>query len=335
MTRPGRTLAFAGDLMLGRAVSRRVSTQGSLAVWGNILPTLWSADLVLVNLECALTRGASEWHDGKRKAFYFRADPQAVRVLTAAGIDVVSLANNHVLDFETQGLRETITALDRAGIAHAGAGLDRTAALRPALANANGLRVALVACADHPREWEATEWRPGINLISVGSETDLERLASSIESAREGADLVVLSLHWGPNMRERPSAEFRSFAAAAVDAGADVVWGHSAHVVQGVEFHRGRPILYDTGELVDDYAVDSDLRNDLGALFLLHVRGTAVDEVALLPLRIADMRVARAVGEDRTWFVERITSLSAELGTTIEASDGRLIARAATKRRRD
>ncbi len=335
MTLPGRTLAFAGDLMLGRTVARHVTTRGRLAVWGDILPTLWSADLVLVNLECALTRSTSEWRDGERKTFYFRADPRAVRVLTAAGIDVVSLANNHVLDFEAQGLRETIAALDRAGIAHAGAGIDRAAAIRAARVDANGLRVALVACADHPREWEATDERPGINLISVGSETDLERLASSIQSARADADLVVLSLHWGPNMRDRPSPEFRSFATAAIDAGADVVWGHSAHVVQGIEFHRGRPILYDTGELVDDYAVDADLRNDLGALFLLHVRGAAVDEVALLPLRISDMRVARAVGEDRAWFVDRVTSLSAELGTTIEAADGRLIARATAKRRRD
>lgn len=331
MTLPGRTLAFGGDLMLGRTVARHIAAEGRLAVWGDILPSLWSADLVLANLECALTRSATEWRDGARKAFYFRADPRAVQVLTAAGIDVVSLANNHILDFAEQGLRETIAALDRAGLAHAGAGIDRAAAARPALVNADGLRVAVIACADHPEEWAATADRPGINLVRIGSETDLERVAAWLTAARESADFVVLSLHWGPNMRERPSPEFRAFARAVIDAGADIVWGHSAHVVQGVEFHHGRPILYDTGDLVDDYAIDADLRNDLGALFLVQVRGTTTDEVGLLPLRITDMRVGRATDGDRAWFARRITALSRELGTDIDVTDERLIACPTTK----
>ena len=334
MTLPGRTVAIGGDLMLGRGVAERLARSDRTAVWGDLLPTLWSADLAMANLECALTRSTTEWRDSGRKAFYFRAPPAAVEVLAVAGIDVVSLANNHILDFEARGLRETIEALDGAGIAHAGAGTDRAAAVRPALADADGLRVALVACADHPVEWAAEDDRPGIHLVRIGSATDLERVARVIAGAREAADVVVLSLHWGPNMRERPPAEFRSFARAAVDAGADVVWGHSAHVVQGIEFHQGNPILYDTGELVDDYAVDPDLRNDLGALFLLHAREGRVDEVALMPLRIDDMSVRRATGEDREWFVRRITRLCAELGTSIAvAPDGRLIARAADAHR--
>jgi poly-gamma-glutamate capsule biosynthesis protein CapA/YwtB (metallophosphatase superfamily) len=331
MTLPGRTLAFAGDVMLGRTVARHIATHGRMAVWKDVLPALWSADLVLANLECALTRSSAEWRDGQRKAFYFRADPRAVEALTAAGIDFVSLANNHVLDFDVAGLRETIEVLDRAGIAHAGAGMDLASVERPARLIADGLRVAVIAYADHPEEWAATADRPGLRLIRVGSETDLDRLAGSLAEAHQGADLVVLSLHWGPNMRDRPSMEFRAFARAAVEAGADIVWGHSAHVVQGVEFHRGHPILYDTGELVDDYAIDPDLRNDLGALFLVHVREATVDEVVLLPLSISDMRVGRATGEDRSWFVHRITSLCAELGTAIDAEDDRIVARPGTR----
>ncbi len=326
MTRPGRTLAFAGDLMLGRTVARHVAAHGRMAVWKDVLATLWSADLALINLECALTRSEEAWRDGEGKAFYFRADPAAVDVLVGAGIDFASLANNHVLDFGAAGLRETIATLDRAGIAHAGAGMDLASAEAPARLEADGLRVAVVACADHPREWAAGPDRPGIRLISVGK-PDLADVARSLARAREGADIVVLSLHWGPNMRDRPSDAFRSFATAAVDAGVDIVWGHSAHVVQGIEFHSGRPILYDTGELVDDYAVDPDLRNDLGALFLVQVTKAGVGEVALVPLAITDMRAGRAQGEDRAWLVDRITSLCAELGTTIETAGDHLIAR--------
>lgn len=328
MTLAGRTLAFGGDTMLGRTVARHLLAHGRMAVWKDILPTLWSADLVLVNLECALTRHATEWTDGEqRKAFYFRADPSAVEALTVAGIDVVSLANNHILDYGVEGMRETIATLDRAGIAHAGAGADLATAERPARADADGLRVALVAGADHPEEWEASVDRPGIHIVRIGQDAEFERITRSLAAAREAADFIVLSLHWGPNMRERPSEDFRLFARAAVDAGADLVWGHSAHVVQGIEFHRGHPILYDTGELVDDYAVDPELRNDLGAIFLVHVRGTDVDEVALVPIRIDDMRTTLARGGDREWLVARLRSLCGELGTAIDDVGEHLVAR--------
>jgi poly-gamma-glutamate synthesis protein (capsule biosynthesis protein) len=330
MTKPGRTLIFGGDTMLGRTVAEHVAANGRMAVWKDVLPTLWSADLVLVNLECALTRHAVEWTDGERKAFYFRAHPSAVETLTAAGIDFVSLANNHVLDFGVDGLRETIETLDRAGVAHAGAGVDLAEAERPARLDAEGVRIAVVAAADHPEPWAAAPERPGIRLLRIGSETDLERLARSLAEARAGADFVVLALHWGPNMRDRPTRDFRRFAHAAIDAGADIVWGHSAHVVQGIEFHKGRPILYDTGELVDDYAVDPELRNDLGALFRVHVRGPVVDEVAALPIRIDDMRTGIATEPERSWFAKKLTAQCAALATSVEeASDGWLVARRA------
>ncbi len=322
------TIAFGGDTMLGRLVAERIAERGPDSIWGNILRDLWSADLLCVNLECALTTRNAPWLDGQRKAFYFGADPRAVEALHIAGVDLVSLANNHVLDFREAGLRETIATLDAAGIAHAGAGSDLAAAACPARIDADGLRVAVVAFTDHPDEWAAGP-AAGINhvRISAGAD-DLAVVRRGLLAAREGADLVVLSLHWGPNMRERPSPEFRQFAREAVESGADIVWGHSAHVVQGMEFHRGRPILYDTGELVDDYAVDPDLRNDLGALFLLRVRPGSIEEVSFVPLRIADMRVSRLDGAEREWFVDRLRRLCAELGTEVVTADQRIVARA-------
>jgi len=323
------TIAFGGDTMLGRLVAERIAERGPGSVWGNILPDLWSADLLCVNLECALTTSAEPWLDGKRKTFYFRAHPRAAEALHIAGVDLVSLANNHVLDFREAGLHETLATLDAAGIAHVGAGRDLAAAARPGRIDADGLRVGVVAFADHPDEWAAGLGSAGINHVRIPADDDhLADLRRSLAVAREGADLVVLSLHWGPNMRERPSPEFRRFARAAIESGADVVWGHSAHVVQGVEFHQGRPILYDTGELVDDYAVDADVRNDLGALFVIRARPGSIDEVTLVPLRIDDMRVSRLEGAEREWFVERVGRLCAELGTVVTTAGTRIIARA-------
>jgi poly-gamma-glutamate synthesis protein (capsule biosynthesis protein) len=108
-----------------------------------------------------------------------------------------------------------------------------------------------------------------------------------------------------------------------IEAGVDLFWGHSAHVVQGIEFHQGKPILYDTGDFVDDYAVDPDLRNDLSALFLAGVGPRQVWELELVPVRIGEMQVNIARGRDRAWFLDRLDALCAEFGTALTpAGDG-------------
>ena len=121
-------------------------------------------------------------------------------------------------------------------------------------------------------------------------------------------------------MRVRPSAAFRAFAQRVIEAGADVFWGHSAHVVQGVELWRGKPILYDTGDFVDDYAVDPELRNDLSALFQLRLQPPAITRIDLLPVAIGRCQVNRADEAERDWFGQRFTALCAELGTKARAT---------------
>jgi poly-gamma-glutamate synthesis protein (capsule biosynthesis protein) len=123
-------------------------------------------------------------------------------------------------------------------------------------------------------------------------------------------------------MNDRPSEAFRDFARAVVEAGVDVFWGHSAHVVQGVEIWRGKPILYDCGDFVDDYAVDPELRNDLGALFRLRIREPAVESLDIVPVKIDDMQVNRAGGGERSWFVSRFRRLCREMGTEVTERDG-------------
>lgn len=325
MARPF-TLALAGDVMLGRLVNRAIAEHGFAYPWGNVLPLLRQADLFGVNLECALTTHDAPWHDGSTKAFYFRADPAAVATLKLAGVDVVSVANNHIGDFGTVGLLETLRVLDAAGIAHAGAGPDLTAARRPAYLAVDDFTVGIVAFADYPAAWAATDAAPGLNYtpVSLAAE-DFAAVEASIRAARERANLVVFSIHWGPNMRPRPTQLFRDFARRVVEVGADVFWGHSAHVVQGVEVWRGRFILYDTGDFVDDYAVDPDLRNDLSALFLVRLRPPRIERLELVPVKISRMQVNLLHGSERAWFADRLRMLCAELGTVVVAEGERLV----------
>lgn len=331
MTQP-LTLIFGGDVMLGRGVDESLRRRRPAHPWGDLLPVLDSADLVLVNLECALTSRTERWSDGRYKPFYFRADPGAVDALVAGRVGVVSVANNHIADFGWEGLRETIAVLDDAGIAHAGAGMDRADAHEPARLVLHGARVSVLAFADYPAEWRATATSPGTNYtpVSLRSENFAE-VARQIAAARERADFVIFSIYWGPNMRAWPSQEFRAFARAVIDAGADVFWGHSAHVVQGVEFHHGHPMLYDTGDLVDDYAVDPHLRNDLSALFLVRAHPPAVESVEIVPVHIADNMVSRARGAAREWFVHRFRTRCAELDVEL-AEDGERLHLAAADR---
>lgn len=324
---PPVTLALAGDVMLGRLVNDVVAERGPAWPWGNLRPVLEEVDSVLINLECALTTQRREWTEGGvRKAFYFRTEPdRGTDCLTAGRVAFASVANNHAGDFGSTGLLDTVAALDRAGIAHAGAGGNARDAARHARLRVVGTRVSVVAFADHPAEWAATTTSPGINhLPSLTSQESIDEVERAIASARADADFVVCSLHWGPNMRLRPAPEFRTFAHRVIDAGADVLFGHSAHVVQGIEVYRGKPILYDTGDFVDDYAVNPELRNDLSALFLLHLTPPATMRLELLPVRISNRQVNRATDPERGWFVSRLAALCQECGTGLRDNGERL-----------
>jgi len=322
------TLAIAGDVMLGRLVDKALAERGAGHVWGDVLPLLSSADAFLINLECAVTTREVRWHDGHYKPFHFRADPRAADTLRLGHVRFASLANNHIGDFGPEGLLDTIRTLEGAGIAHAGAGRELRTACAPAVLDVRGLRVAIVAFADYPRAWAATATTPGLNFTPVSVRgDDFEPVEMAIAAARDRADVVILSIHWGPNMRERPPEAFQRFAHRVLASGATIFWGHSAHLVQAVACvpHRG-VILYDTGDFVDDYAVDARLRNDLGALFLVRLHGPRVDHVRLIPTCIHHMQVNRATGDDRRWFVRRMERLCREVGTSLVVEqDGSVI----------
>jgi poly-gamma-glutamate synthesis protein (capsule biosynthesis protein) len=311
--------------MLGRLVNAKLQRFGPAYPWGEMLPHLRSADLAIINLECVIASNGQPWSHWP-KVFHFRADPLAISSLQQTGIDGVALANNHTLDYEEEALLEMLALLKQSGIVYAGAGRNREEAIRPAVLETHGLKVGLLAFTDNEPGWGATETTPGTNWIEVSlSESSLKPVRESITSAREaGAELVIFSIHWGPNMVERPSRLFRQFAHAVVDARADIFHGHSAHLFQGIEIYQGKPIIYDAGDFVDDYAVDAKLRNDQGLLFRLQVEEKAVKQIELIPTLIANCQVNLAAGSTRQAIDERIRALSAEMGTTVHDKDERL-----------
>ena len=321
----GITLALAGDVMLGRLVNEAIRAKGPLYPWGDVLPLVREADLSLVNLECVIAESGEPFIP--LRVFYFKADPEAIEVLTLAGIDYVTLSNNHALDFQGPALLETIRHLDEHGIAHAGAGRNAEEASQYALLEAKGIKVGVVAFADHFREYAATESTPGTNILPITlDDRHFHRVRESIEAVRAaGADLVVFSIHWGPNMRHVPPPDFKDFAHAVMDAGADIFHGHSAHVFQGIEIYKGKPIFYDTGDLIDDYYVDEEHKNDQQLLFLVYATSDGVERIELIPLLISYMQVNRATGAVFDEICERIGELSRAMGTEIRQEGDRLV----------
>lgn len=319
-------LMLGGDVMLGRLVGDQIRLRGPGYPLAGVAPLLREADLAIVNLECAITDSEERWR-GAPKAFYFGAPPEAARSLVDAGVDCVSLANNHVLDFEAAGLRDTLRTLRGHGIGHAGAGEDLDAARAPLFVTRNGIKFGMAAFCDHQADFAAGAHAPGIAWLDLTDE------AAALATFREalthiekgGADWPLLSLHWGPNKVARPSHHFRNLAHAAIDMGFRILFGHSAHVFQGVEVYRGCPILYAAGDLVDDYYVDPDLRNDHQLLFELELTRTALRAIRLHPVFIHDCRVAQADEAQFEYIAQRATALCAELGTQVRREGDWLI----------
>ena len=316
---------LGGDVMLGRIVAEFIRVHGAEYPLGLIADLLRSADITLVNLECAITASEQRW-PGAPKAFYFGAPPQAAQSLAAAGVDMVSLANNHMLDFGMRGLLDTLEHLRAHGIAYAGAGADINTARAPAVIEHNGIKFGLVAYCDHQADFAAATRRAGIAYLDLDDEpSTLAELRAGWQRLHEaGVDWPILSLHWGSNWAERPSDYFVRLAHAAIDIGYGILFGHSAHLFQGIEVYRGRPIIYAAGDLVDDYYVDPDFRNDRQLLFELTLTRDQLQRIDLHPVFIEECRTRPATGDDFTHSARRMTALCAELGTRVQLAGNKL-----------
>jgi poly-gamma-glutamate synthesis protein (capsule biosynthesis protein) len=305
-------LALAGDTMLGRRVADAIAERGPDGlVADEVVGVAREADLFVLNLECCISERGERRRD-PGKPFFFRAPPAATRLLRRLGVDCVTLANNHALDYGVDALLDTLAHLDAAGIAHVGAGADLAAARVPATLEAEGLRLGVLGCSDHPREWAAVPDGPG---IAYG----LEWVEDALRAVE--ADVVLVTPHWGPNMAPEPLPRIRAAAAPLRAAGATLVAGHSAHVFHGVQDR----ILYDLGDFLDDYAVDPELRNDLGLLFFVELDRAGPVRLEAVPLRLDFCHTRLAAGEDAAWIRKRFTDACCALGTDVCEERGRLV----------
>jgi poly-gamma-glutamate capsule biosynthesis protein CapA/YwtB (metallophosphatase superfamily) len=336
-SRPGIPEAYVRDardyVKLVEAQSGPIARPVDLSYpWGEALAEMRAADARIVNLETSVTSRGRAWPN---KEVHYRMHPDNVGCLRAAGLDVCVLANNHVLDWGHDGLRDTLAALRAAGIATAGAGATLAEAETPATLTLAAARVLVFGLASTtsgvPPSWAATDARPGVWLLDDFSSVAADRVADRIRRHRREGDVVVASVHWGSNYGWDVPAVLTRFAHDLIERGVDVVHGHSSHHARPVEIHRGKLVLYGCGGFVDDYeGIDGGERDayriDLEPAYFATLdasRGT-LERLRVLPLRLRRMRLERASAEDAAWLAHALDRASRPFGTRVEARGGAL-----------
>ncbi|MGE0737275.1 MAG: CapA family protein [Alphaproteobacteria bacterium] len=357
------SLLLTGDVMLGRGVDqilphpcdpsipdRRASSalefvhaaerkNGAIPraavadyVWGDAIAVTDKIGpaVRIINLETAVTTAAQPAHG----EITYRMNPRNADVLRAFRVDCCVLANNHVLDWGRPGLVETLDTLDSLGIAYAGAGRTDQGAWRPAvLPGPEGGRVIVLAMADRtsgvPASWAARATDPGVALLEGSIDENVSRAADAIRSIKTGDDLAIASIHWGNNWGYGVTSAQFEFAQKLIDqAGIDAVHGHSSHHPKQIALHRGRPIMFGCGDLLNDYEGirgNEEFRPDLVAIYRLKIENTQVCSVTILPFRIRRFRLEQVPFADAEWLARRISQHSRTFETAwIPEPDGTL-----------
>ena len=303
------TLNAVGDLMLARDIITMMDERGSAYPFAAVKALLGDADVTIANMEGTFTdRGVPA-----AKFYTFRTPPFHARGLAEAGIDVVSLGNNHAMDFGAQGLQDTLDALDAAGVLYSGAGANIQAARAPVLIEKNGLRLAFLS---YNGVSEATFAGP--NSYGVANAEPVA-ISQDVAGAKASADFVIVSLHAGTEYTDTPTAQQSTLAHAAIDAGAVVVLGHHAHVLQGLQEYNGGLVAYGLGNFVFD--LDSEDLATLGPrpfqtmVLKIELTRAGVESVATRPVFIdpAENRPIVATGERLREIETRIQRLSVGL----------------------
>jgi len=290
--------------------------------WGDALDIVnqVAPDVRLLNLETSITAGA-DFAPGK--AVHYRMHPYNVGCLAAIRPDVCALANNHILDFGYQGLDDTLRTLAAAGIPCAGAGLDAESAERPAFVGGVVVAACGMGSSGIPHGWAATRHRPGVAYVPDMSDRSADKIADRVVPLKGHGGIAVVSVHWGSNWGYDVIGAQIRFAHRLIDAGIDLVHGHSSHHPRPIEVYRGKLIMYGCGDTIGDYEGISTYKSFRQELRLLYFASVEDCTLRMVPMRMRRMRLERAPDDDAEWLRASLAEMSRQFGTSVErAADG-------------
>jgi len=239
------TIVFAGDVLIASTMEHYYDTEGvTRLVSEELLSEMINADICMVNNEFQFSNRGTPMED---KQFTFQTDPKYVQIMLDMGVDIVSLANNHSLDFGTEALEDTFATLDGAGILYAGAGDTKERAEALQIIEVNGQTFGFLAAT---RVIPVSQWNVEFRQPGLFATYDDTRLVECIEAAKEECDFLTVYVHWGIEREAYPQDYQTSIAKNCFEAGADLVIGAHPHVLQGIEFINGKPVFYSLGNYI-------------------------------------------------------------------------------------
>jgi len=289
-------IRFGGDCLLTNYYEEAVGDDIHRAF--RELDLFRTADISMVNLECPITTRGRRVH----KPFNFRMHPQYIDVIKSAGITIVNVANNHIFDYGSIGLFDTISYLDSAGIFHVGAGRNRAEARRPAVVAVRGKRIGFLGYYGGGEAPLATEHLPGV------ADRNIAVISADIRSLRDrdSVDYLVVNLHWGTEKAPIPDRGQITFARSVIDSGADAVIGHHPHVLQGIEKYKNGIIVYSLGNLM--FGGNSRSSYDTG---IFEIRLSAEGpEFQFIPIRVSEWKASSLDGPEAAHMIAHVKKLS-------------------------
>ena len=308
------TLVAVGDILLDRGVRLQLERHGYDYPYTRIKEIFQEADIAFANLECPLTTvGTPALKD---PILVFRGEMENAAALREAGLTILSLANNHSMDYGPEGLAVTLDLLQENGILPLGAGRNVDEARRPVYVAKNNTVVGFLGYSVFPPEgYIVLSHRPEIARV------DLERMPAEIAAARENCDFLVVSFHWGREYDYYASEQQKELAHLAVDSGANLVLGHHPHVLQGIEDYRDALIFYSLGNFVFDRQIQPG--TDETIMLELTICAGGWQQATIIPVKIEHAQPRLAQGEEGEEILQKLQKYSRGLNTTLVMREGR------------
>jgi len=312
---PRFSILFVGDILLANEAERHIHDRGIDYPFWKIKEELLKYDFIFANMESPITNRGVPVTD---KPYIFRVKPEDAVCLRDLKIDAVSIANNHLMDYNHEGMIDTIATLDRLNIMHTGGGRNLAEARRPVILKNGGTGIVILAyCNRPPTDYYAAADRAGIAPI------DIRIISDDIAAYKLSDNIVVVSLHWGIEQTSRPQGSQVALARQIIDAGADAVVGHHPHWPQGIEIYRNRPVIYSLGNFINGYINPIEQDNIAVALYYA---GPRLENMKVIPLagrnRQTRFQPYVLAGDQADRFLGFIKNLSREFNTDMEIKNG-------------
>lgn len=297
-------LCAVGDIMIGRSFNRLLENNPAANIWGDTKKVFDTCHLVLGNLETTLSDlPESQKIPNKPGNFHFQLKPHLAGVLREIPFDYLSLANNHILDYQLDGLIDTKKTLKSLDINYSGAGRNKQIARRPAIFKIKTIpkgvdskfnKIAVFSAANHYQKWKATANSPGVYYIHQDNPDHAIDFFNYYKN-KYPKTFIILSFHWSDRSNYEPTLPEwkRTLAKKLLTAGVDLILGHSPHHLQQTEKFGNKYVFYSLGDFIDDYALDAEYRNDIGmiARIKINLKSGNVDSVKNYKTQVSNLQV--------------------------------------------